>query len=108
MPAAGGRALWIWLYRAADQFGQLIEVVLAAGDYLSAYVLERTLPHLDAIAHLSDAEEPPSVGTGRRAPTAFGKLHQAVSLRGRHPAAGPRQPAACTAAGSPHSFGLTR
>lgn len=58
-------------YRAADQFGQLIEVVLAAGDYLSAYLLEWTLPHLDAIAHLSGAEEPPSVGTGRRAPTRF-------------------------------------
>ncbi|QIZ37541.1 maleylpyruvate isomerase N-terminal domain-containing protein [Saccharopolyspora sp. ASAGF58] len=72
--------------------------VLTAGDYLSAYVLEWTLHHLDLIAHLHDAAEPPTeslsrtremleeiagepfpaswsdkdallVGTGRRAPT---------------------------------------
>jgi hypothetical protein len=73
--------------------------VLTVGDYLSAYVLEWTLHHLDLIAHLPDAPEPPTesvarsremleqiagapfptsrsdkdallVGTGRRAPTA--------------------------------------
>ncbi|MFI6463496.1 maleylpyruvate isomerase N-terminal domain-containing protein [Streptomyces sp. NPDC050538] len=73
--------------------------VLTAGDYLSAYVLEWTLHHLDLVAHLPDAAGPsaevlagarelleriagaafPSpfsdtaallVGTGRRAPTA--------------------------------------
>jgi hypothetical protein len=73
--------------------------VLTTGDYLSAYVLEWTLHHLDLIAHLPDAAEPPAdglarsrkmlekiadaafpasmsdadallVGTGRRAPTA--------------------------------------
>ncbi len=72
--------------------------VLTAGDYLSAYVLEWTLHHLDLVAHLPDAAGPsaevlvgarklleriagsafPSsfsdtaallVGTGRRAPT---------------------------------------
>ena len=72
--------------------------VLTAGDYLRAYVLEWTLHHLDLIAHLPDAAEPPAaalarcrellteiagaafpasfsdrdallVGTGRRAPT---------------------------------------
>lgn len=72
--------------------------VLTAGDYLSAYVLEWTLHHLDLIAHLPSAAEPPAetlaaaraslekiagtsfpaslsdrdallVGTGRRAPT---------------------------------------
>jgi hypothetical protein len=72
--------------------------VLTAGDYLSAYVLEWTLHHLDLVAHLPDAAEPPAeglapsremlekiagtafpasfsdkdallVGTGRRAPT---------------------------------------
>lgn len=72
--------------------------VLTAGDYLSAYVLEWTLHHLDLIAHLPNAAEPPAeslartremleeiagapfptswsdkdallVGTGRRAPT---------------------------------------
>ncbi|MFD9563061.1 maleylpyruvate isomerase N-terminal domain-containing protein [Streptomyces sp. NPDC059994] len=74
------------------------DVVLTVGDYLSAYVLEWTLHHLDLIAHLPDAAEPPVrglahsratleeiagaafpasftdkdallVGTGRRAPT---------------------------------------
>ena len=76
--------------------------VITAGDYLSAYVLEWTLHHLDLIAHLSDAAQPPAeslsrsrdmlekiagaafpaswsdrdallVGTGRRAPTAAEK-----------------------------------
>ncbi|MFI8192401.1 maleylpyruvate isomerase N-terminal domain-containing protein [Streptomyces sp. NPDC085946] len=73
--------------------------VLTAGDYLSAYVMEWTLHHLDLIAHLPSAAGPPAetlaaarttletiagapfpeafpdrdallVGTGRRAPTA--------------------------------------
>jgi Mycothiol maleylpyruvate isomerase N-terminal domain len=72
--------------------------ILTAGDYLSAYVLEWTLHHLDLIANLPHAAEPPAeglatsramletiagtafpasfsdkdallVGTGRRAPT---------------------------------------
>ncbi len=72
--------------------------VLTAGDYLCAYVLEWTLHHLDLIAHIPGAAEPPAeslawsremlekiagvafpaslsdidallVGTGRRAPT---------------------------------------
>nr|WP_237518715.1 maleylpyruvate isomerase N-terminal domain-containing protein [Streptomyces sp. SID5910] len=72
--------------------------VLTAGDYLTAYVLEWTLHHLDLIAHLPDVPGPPAqalahsrgaleriagaafpasftdtdvllVGTGRRAPT---------------------------------------
>ena len=72
--------------------------VLTAGDYLSAYVIEWTLHHLDLIAHLPGAADPPAetlaaarellekiagtafpgsfsdtdallVGTGRRAPT---------------------------------------
>ncbi|WP_413811442.1 maleylpyruvate isomerase N-terminal domain-containing protein [Streptomyces sp. OE57] len=75
------------------------DVVLTAGDYLSAYVMEWTLHHLDLIAHLPGAADPPAetlagaremleriagaafpaswsdkdtllVGTGRRAPTA--------------------------------------
>jgi hypothetical protein len=74
------------------------DMVLTAGDYLSAYVLEWTLHHLDLIAHLPDKAEPPAecvartremlekiagttfpaswsdtdvllVGTGRRGPT---------------------------------------
>ncbi|MGQ4385594.1 maleylpyruvate isomerase N-terminal domain-containing protein [Streptomyces sp. SAS_270] len=36
--------------------------VLTAGDYLSAYVMEWTLHHLDLIAHLPDAAEPPAEG----------------------------------------------
>jgi uncharacterized protein (TIGR03083 family) len=39
--------------------------VLTAGDYLSAYVLEWTLHHLDLIAHLPDAAGPPAEGLTR-------------------------------------------
>ncbi|MEU6672254.1 maleylpyruvate isomerase N-terminal domain-containing protein [Streptomyces sp. NPDC046727] len=75
------------------------DMVLTAGDYLSAYVLEWTLHHLDLIEHLPGAAQPPAeslartramleeiagaafppswsdqdalrVGTGRRTPTA--------------------------------------
>ncbi len=38
--------------------------VLTAGDYLSAYVLEWTLHHLDLIAHLPGTAGPPSQGLG--------------------------------------------
>ncbi|AIV32297.1 MULTISPECIES: maleylpyruvate isomerase N-terminal domain-containing protein [unclassified Streptomyces] len=38
--------------------------VLAAGDYLSAYVLEWTLHHLDLIAHVPGAVGPPAEGLG--------------------------------------------
>ncbi|WP_030680037.1 maleylpyruvate isomerase N-terminal domain-containing protein [Streptomyces rimosus] len=41
------------------------DVVLTAGDYLSAYVLEWTLHHLDLIAHLPGAAEPPAEGLAR-------------------------------------------
>ncbi|MER5207572.1 maleylpyruvate isomerase N-terminal domain-containing protein [Streptomyces sp. NPDC002825] len=34
--------------------------VLSVGDYLSAYVLEWTLHHLDLVAHLPDAPRPPA------------------------------------------------
>ncbi|MFC7619412.1 hypothetical protein [Microlunatus sp. GCM10028923] len=73
--------------------------MLTTGDYLSAYVLEWTLHHLDLIAHLTGTTEPPAeslartramleqiagapfpgtwsdadallIGTGRRAPSA--------------------------------------
>ncbi|MYV98098.1 maleylpyruvate isomerase N-terminal domain-containing protein [Streptomyces sp. SID3343] len=36
--------------------------VLAVGDYLRVYVLEWTLHHLDLIAHLPDAADPPAAG----------------------------------------------
>jgi hypothetical protein len=39
--------------------------VLTAGDYLSAYVLEWTLHHLDLIAHLPNATEPSAEGLAR-------------------------------------------
>ncbi|MFF5705978.1 maleylpyruvate isomerase N-terminal domain-containing protein [Streptomyces sp. NPDC012794] len=42
--------------------------VLTAGDYLSAYVLEWTLHHLDLVAHLPHAPRPPAEGlAGSRA-----------------------------------------
>ncbi len=87
--------------------------VLTAGDYLGAYVLEWTLHHLDLIAHLPDAAEPPAealarsrellekiagasfpasfsdtdallVGTGRRAPT-YPERAELGELAGRLP-----------------------
>ncbi|MFE6846504.1 maleylpyruvate isomerase N-terminal domain-containing protein [Streptomyces sp. NPDC057686] len=39
--------------------------VLTVSDYLGAYVLEWTLHHLDLIAHLPDAAEPPPEGPAR-------------------------------------------
>ncbi|WP_190025088.1 maleylpyruvate isomerase N-terminal domain-containing protein [Streptomyces hiroshimensis] len=39
--------------------------VLTTDDYLTAYVLEWTLHHLDLIAHLPDAAEPPAEGLAR-------------------------------------------
>jgi hypothetical protein len=41
------------------------EEVLTVGDYLSAYVMEWTLHHLDLIAHLPGAAEPPALGLAR-------------------------------------------
>ncbi|NKY28668.1 maleylpyruvate isomerase N-terminal domain-containing protein [Nocardia gamkensis] len=60
--AAAGRAA-----RLADpdlRVGTRDEV-LTAGDYLCAYVLESTLHHLDLLAHLPGATEPPAEGLGR-------------------------------------------
>ncbi|OEU87559.1 maleylpyruvate isomerase [Streptomyces abyssalis] len=41
------------------------DMVLTVGDYLGAYVLEWTLHHLDLIAHLPDAADPPAEGLSR-------------------------------------------
>jgi uncharacterized protein (TIGR03083 family) len=41
------------------------EEVLTVDDYFSVYVLESTLHHLDLIAHLPDATEPPAEGLAR-------------------------------------------
>ncbi|MFI6025552.1 maleylpyruvate isomerase N-terminal domain-containing protein [Amycolatopsis magusensis] len=41
------------------------DMVLTAGDYLSAYVLEWTLHHLDLIRYLPDAALPPAEGLAR-------------------------------------------
>ncbi|WP_199199113.1 maleylpyruvate isomerase N-terminal domain-containing protein [Amycolatopsis sp. CA-128772] len=40
-------------------------MVLTAGDYLSAYVLEWTLHHLDLVTHLPSAAGPPAEGLAR-------------------------------------------
>lgn len=90
------------------------DVVLTAGDYLRAYVLEWTLHHLDLIAHLPDAPAPPAetlaeartmldtiagtpfptswsdtdtllVGTGRRPPTAAEQADLGDGLAARLP-----------------------
>ncbi|WP_217168064.1 maleylpyruvate isomerase N-terminal domain-containing protein [Streptomyces sp. AC512_CC834] len=57
--SAAGRAAGL-----ADPTGRVgtQEQVLAAGDYLCAYVLEWTLHHLDLIAHLPGAAAPPAAG----------------------------------------------
>ncbi|WP_345645702.1 maleylpyruvate isomerase N-terminal domain-containing protein [Streptomyces siamensis] len=39
--------------------------VLTVGDYLTAYVLEWTLHHLDLVAYLPDAADPPAEGLAR-------------------------------------------
>ncbi|MCD7437349.1 maleylpyruvate isomerase N-terminal domain-containing protein [Streptomyces lincolnensis] len=41
------------------------DMVLTVGDYLSAYVLEWTLHHLDLIAHVPGAPAPPAAGLAR-------------------------------------------
>jgi len=41
------------------------DMVLTAGDYLSAYVWEWTLHHLDLVAYLPDVEGPPAEGLAR-------------------------------------------
>ncbi|MCB5178924.1 maleylpyruvate isomerase N-terminal domain-containing protein [Streptomyces antimicrobicus] len=41
------------------------DMVLTAGDYLSAYVLEWTLHHLDLVAHVPGAAGPPPEGLAR-------------------------------------------
>ncbi|MFI9169340.1 maleylpyruvate isomerase N-terminal domain-containing protein [Streptomyces lincolnensis] len=41
------------------------DMVLTAGDYLTAYVLEWTLHHLDLIAHVPGAPAPPADGQAR-------------------------------------------
>ncbi|MFB8249462.1 maleylpyruvate isomerase N-terminal domain-containing protein [Streptomyces sp. NPDC001046] len=59
--AAGRAAL---LADPAGRVGTRGEVLTAA-DYLSAYVLEWTLHHLDLIAHLPRAQQPPAAGLRR-------------------------------------------
>ncbi|MFI6910248.1 maleylpyruvate isomerase N-terminal domain-containing protein [Nonomuraea sp. NPDC050394] len=41
------------------------DIVLTAGDYLSAYVIEWTLHHLDLIAYLPEVAGPPAEGLAR-------------------------------------------
>ncbi|MET8798297.1 maleylpyruvate isomerase N-terminal domain-containing protein [Nocardia sp. NPDC004568] len=54
--SAAGRAA---VLADPDQRVSTRDEVLTAGDYLSAYVLEWTLHHLDLVAHLPHAEQPP-------------------------------------------------
>ncbi|PPS91179.1 maleylpyruvate isomerase N-terminal domain-containing protein [Streptomyces sp. MH60] len=60
--SAAGRAAVL-----ADPAGRVStqDQVLTAGDYLSAYVLEWSLHHLDLVAHLPEAAAPPAEGLGR-------------------------------------------
>lgn len=74
LAAAYGEPRWLKFHlddvgsaagRAAELAGPAARVstrdeVLTVGDYLSAYVLEWTLHHLDLIAHLPAAAEPPA------------------------------------------------
>jgi hypothetical protein len=60
--AAAGRAAEL---TAADLRVSTQGEVLTAADYLSAYVLEWTLHHLDLIAYLPEAAEPPAEGLAR-------------------------------------------
>ncbi|MFJ4952512.1 maleylpyruvate isomerase N-terminal domain-containing protein [Streptomyces sp. NPDC088760] len=48
-----------------DQRVSTQDMVLTVGDYLSAYVLEWTLHHLDLIAHVPGAAQPPAEGLAR-------------------------------------------
>jgi uncharacterized protein (TIGR03083 family) len=59
--SAAGRAAAL-----ADPAGRVATQgqTLTAGDYLSAYVLEWTLHHLDLIAHVPGAAPPPAEGLG--------------------------------------------
>ncbi|MEV0109655.1 maleylpyruvate isomerase N-terminal domain-containing protein [Nocardia sp. NPDC050799] len=54
--SAAGRAA---VLADPDQRVSTRDEVLTAGDYLSAYALEWTLHHLDLVAHLPHAEQPP-------------------------------------------------
>lgn len=74
LAAAYGQPRWLKFHlddvgsaasRAAELADPALRVrtqdkVLTAGDYLAAYVLEWTLHHLDLIAHLPSAAEPPA------------------------------------------------
>ncbi|MCS0634692.1 maleylpyruvate isomerase N-terminal domain-containing protein [Streptomyces sp. LP05-1] len=63
--SAAGRAAGL---AAPDTRVSTRDQVLTVADYLSAYVMEWTLHHLDLIAHLPDAPEPPAEGlAGARA-----------------------------------------
>lgn len=74
LAAAYGEPRWLTFHlddvgsaagRAAELADPAVRVstrdeVLTVGDYLSAYVVEWTLHHLDLIAHLPSAAEPPT------------------------------------------------
>ncbi|MFD0022149.1 maleylpyruvate isomerase N-terminal domain-containing protein [Streptomyces sp. NPDC058382] len=60
--SAAGRAAGL---AAPDLRVSTRDEVLTATDYLSVYVLESTLHHLDLVAHVPDAADPPAEGMAR-------------------------------------------
>ncbi|MFJ5846997.1 maleylpyruvate isomerase N-terminal domain-containing protein [Streptomyces sp. NPDC092903] len=60
--SAAGRAAGL---AAPDLRVSTRDEVYTVADYLSVYVLESTLHHLDLIAHLPDAADPPAEGLAR-------------------------------------------
>ncbi|MER5734015.1 maleylpyruvate isomerase N-terminal domain-containing protein [Streptomyces sp. NPDC002138] len=99
--SAAGRAAEL-----ADRAGRVgtRDEVLTAGDYLSAYVLEWTLHHLDLTAHLPHAAPPPEEGlrqsrellesiVGTALPPSFSDKEALLIATGRRPPTNPQQAA---------------
>ena len=75
------------------------DMVLTAGDYLDAYVLEWTLHHLDLVAHVPSVPGPPAEGlartremleriAGKPFPASFSDTEALLVGTGRAPASG--------------------
>ena len=82
-------------FKPAGRVGTRDEI-LTVGDFLSTYVMEWTLHHLDLIAYLPDAEQPPAEGlvrsremleqiAGSPFPSAFGDVDALLVGTGRRP-----------------------
>lgn len=79
------------------------DMVLTAGDYLDAYVLEWTLHHLDLVAHVPSVPGPPEEGlartrelleriAGKPFPASFSDTEALLVGTGRAPASGGWRP----------------